>query len=324
MKHVKNFKEFLKSEIENGNMQSLSVSIKQNISEMEKINWVREYNKLLVTINKKESYFSGGTFINVIREFDPYFHDYGQYMAYRKKEGLSTSRKDYFYDIIMSFKEDVRLEIINRMFEHANELAENYTEPAIPDFGFDTTVEVEPKTPSKTVVVEEEKEVVNTETIDNPTVFISYSWDNEEHKNWILNLSKRLFDNGVQVILDRYELKPGANMMTFMEQSIPKADKVLLIFTPNYKQKADGRQGGVGYEYSILNTELFKQISDNKKYIPVLRSGSFEDSIPSFIQQFIAVDMSNDSLFESKLNDLLLAIYDKPPVEKPVLGTSPF
>jgi hypothetical protein len=48
---------------------------------------------------------------------------------------------------------------------------------------------------------------------------------NDEHNNWILNLSKRLFDNGVQVILDRYELKPGSNMMHFMEQSIPKADK---------------------------------------------------------------------------------------------------
>ncbi|WP_430412110.1 toll/interleukin-1 receptor domain-containing protein [Kordia sp.] len=324
---MKSLTEYLKEELEKGNMRSLSDSIKQSLIDKEKINWVREYNKLLVTINKKESYFSGGTFISIIREFDPYFHDYLQYINFRKNEGLSTSRKDYFYDILMSFKEDVRLDIINRMSEHANELEENYKEPTLPDFGFETPTIVEPilaEKKEKILVTEESEETINTETIENPTVFISYSWDNEEHQNWILNLSKRLFDSGVQVILDRYELKPGDNMMTFMEQSIPKADKVLIIFTPNYKTKAEGRKGGVGFEYSILNTELYGQISENSKYIPVLKSGTFQESIPNFIQQFIAVDMTNDSLFESKLNDLLLTIYNKPLVEKPKLGKSPF
>ena len=294
------------------------------VENMEKINWVREYNKLLVTINKSESYFSGGTFINIIREFDPYFHDYNQYLAYRRKEGLSTSRKDYFYDILMGFKEDVRIEIINRMFEHAKELSDNYEVPNVPDldFGFSSKEIQSPEKKVELEVVESAQE--NTETIESPTVFISYSWDNDEHNNWILNLSKRLFDNGVQVILDRYELKPGSNMMHFMEQSIPKADKVLIIFTPNYKRKAEGREGGVGFEYSILNTELYKQIANNEKYIPILKSGSFDESIPNFIQQFIAVDMTNEIQFEPKLNDLLLAIYNKPLIEKPKLGESPF
>lgn len=292
---------------------------------MEKTNWVREYNKLLVTINKNESYFSGSTFISVIREFDPYFHDYGQYLEYRKNEGLSTSRKDYFYDIIMSFKEDVRLRIIARMFEYAKELKTNYVAPSMPNFDSDILSTLS-STVEKVKVSETEAptEVVPNETIENPTVFISYSWDDDEHKQWVLNLTTRLFDNGVQVVLDRYELKPGSNMFHFMEQSIPKADKVLIIFTPNYKKKAEGREGGVGFEYSILNAELYKQIADNKKYIPILRSGDFEESIPNFIQQFIAIDMSNDSHFESKLNDLLLAIYDKPLFEKPKLGKSPF
>lgn len=305
MKHIKSYKEFLEN--------------------MEKVNWVREYNKLLVTINKSESYFSGGTFINIIREFDPYFNDYNQYISHRNKEGLSTSRKDFFYDILMGFKEDVRIEIISRMFDYARELAENDVKQKISDFGFSQlSKDKRNLSEERTVENDNEPEQVNTETIENPTVFISYSWDNDEHSDWILNLSKRLFDNGVQVILDRYELKPGSNMMYFMEQAIPKADKVLLIFTPNYKKKAEGREGGVGFEYSILNNELYRQIANNKKYIPVLKNGSFEDSIPSFIQQFIAVDMTNDSLFESKLNELLLSIYDKPLIDKPKLGKSPF
>lgn len=296
---------------------------------MEKINWVREYNKLLIVMNKPESYFSGPTFIGIIREFDPYFYDYTQYLEYRNKESLSTSRKDYFYDILMSFKEDIRLEIIKRLFEHAADLEGNSSKPKSSNistsgslFG---TIAKEVTPPTIVEIKTEEVDISGTnETIENPTVFISYSWDNEEHNQWILNLSTKLFDNGVQVILDRYELKPGSNMMHFMEQAIPKADKVLLIFTPNYKAKAEGRTGGVGYEYSILNAELYTQIANNSKYIPILKNGSFEESIPAFIQQFIAVDMTTESQFESKFNDLLLSIYDKPLIEKPKLGKSPF
>jgi hypothetical protein len=202
----------------------------------------------------------------------------------------------------------------------------NYSKPIAPNFDF-AVPSFPAATKEKEIIKAEVKEIeesTSNETIDSPTVFISYSWDNEEHNQWILNLSTRLFDNGVQVILDRYELKPGSNMIHFMEQAIPKADKVLLIFTPNYKTKAEGRTGGVGFEYSILNAELYKQIANNNKYIPILKTGSFDQSIPAFIQQFIAVDMTNETQFESKLNDLLLAIYDKPLVEKPKLGKSPF
>lgn len=296
---------------------------------MNKINWVREFNKLFTTINKAESYFSGGVFIDIVREFDQYFPDYKQVMSQRRESGLSTSRKDYYYDILMSFKEDIRIDIIARMFEHAQTLSQEYEKSKISNFNNSTIFLDEIKEQQSIInsyqeTIEIQSENNNTETIENPTVFISYSWDSEEHSYWILNLAKRLFDNGVQVILDRYELKPGSNMITFMERAIPKADKVLLIFTPNYKNKAEKREGGVGYEYSILNSELYRQISDNKKYIPILKSGAFEDSIPNFIQQFIAVDMTNESLFESKLNELLLAIYDKPLIEKPKLGKSPF
>ena len=42
--------------------------------------------------------------------------------------------------------------------------------------------------------------------IFQPTVFISYSHDSDEHKNWVLQLATRLRSNGVDVILDRWNL----------------------------------------------------------------------------------------------------------------------
>ena len=60
-------------------------------------------------------------------------------------------------------------------------------------------------------------------------VFISYSWSSEEYKAKVLELAKDLTDNGVDVILDRWDLSVGQDKFAFMEQSIEKADKVVRL-----------------------------------------------------------------------------------------------
>jgi len=66
--------------------------------------------------------------------------------------------------------------------------------------------------------------------MDNPPkVFVSYSHDSEEHKAWVLQLSTRLRSNGVDVILDRWNLKLGSDIAHFMEKGICKT-KVYSIF----------------------------------------------------------------------------------------------
>ena len=72
-----------------------------------------------------------------------------------------------------------------------------------------------------------------------PLVFISYSWDSLEHKQWVLKFADLLILNGVDVLLDQYELSVGKNMFHFMEQSVSNAGKVIMLFTENYATKAD-------------------------------------------------------------------------------------
>ncbi|KAA9345690.1 toll/interleukin-1 receptor domain-containing protein [Adhaeribacter soli] len=287
------------------------------------LNSIRSFNTLFNTINVKgtPAYFSGPRFINLVRTFDPSFPDYQQYMDLRNGKSLSTSRKAYFYDILMSFDEPTRTEIIKLIWQEVEESKNNVnienkdSEDIFNIFNLTPNTAINPPTPK----------VINQETIEEqgPIVFISYSWDNEEHKKWVIDLANKLFENGVRVLLDVYELGPGHNMFHFMENSVNKSDKVLIIFTPNYKLKSEKREGGVGFEYSILNTELYKTITTNKKYIPVLRSGTIETSVPNFMQQFIAVDMINDQEFDKKFSELLLSIYDKPQLPKPALGKRP-
>jgi hypothetical protein len=104
---------------------------------------------------------------------------------------------------------------------------------------------------------------------NSPTVFIHYSWDNEEHKKWALFLTDRLISDGIEVIFDRYDLKLGSNNNYFMEK-IQTASKVLLIMTPEYKLKAENRTSGIGYEYQIITTEFSKSIATNNKFCQYL------------------------------------------------------
>ena len=72
-----------------------------------------------------------------------------------------------------------------------------------------------------------------------------------------MNLANEIVQNGTDVILDQYDLAAGHELNYFMEKAMT-ADKVVVILTPNYKLKAEKREGGVGAEYSLITQELYE------------------------------------------------------------------
>ncbi len=158
---------------------------------------------------------------------------------------------------------------------------------------------------------------------ENPVVFISYSWDDEPHKEWVLNLANRLRENGIDARIDRYYLHSGTAFMSIIEKSLADAHKVIIVFTPNYKLKAENSKGGVGHEYSIIKAELYNSQVNTNRFIPVLRRGTNEDSIPSFMQQLLYSDFTLDTDFDARFSELLDAILELPPEIMPTLGKLP-
>ncbi len=158
--------------------------------------------------------------------------------------------------------------------------------------------------------------------MDTPRVFISYSWDNESHKTWVRNLVKDLRSNGVDAILDQYEMKAGDNIIYFMEKAIDDTDMVLLILTENYRLKAEERSGGVGYEYTIINAEWYQNQTENTKFIPLLRDKA-EKCLPVFLRSYMCIDMSNDENYDLKIEELLRRIFNEPTHQKPEIGKRP-
>jgi hypothetical protein len=53
-----------------------------------------------------------------------------------------------------------------------------------------------------------------------------------------------------------------------MEQAVANSDFVIVVCTPNYAERANKRQGGVGYESIIVTAELAERMLTNK-FIPV-------------------------------------------------------
>jgi len=278
--------------------------------------WIEIYNRLFELINNQSdtaTYFSGPKFINTVREFSPYHPTYEQYIAQRNREGKSTSRKIFYYDILFELPEVLRQKVVSRILEMVRPFDTDRMQPIEQLLNTGNPSKISrPLQPKPDLTVS-----------GNPIVFISYSWDGNDHENWVLTLAERLAAKGIDVILDKYYLRAGKNLPHFVEQSIAKADRVLIIFTPNYKAKADGRYGGVGYEYSIMNASLYKAQTTNEKIIPVLRTGTMADSIPEFMQQFIHLDMRKDENFETSFNDLVREIYNEPAIKKPSLGSKP-
>jgi len=54
--------------------------------------------------------------------------------------------------------------------------------------------------------------------MENPKVFISYSWSSPQHEQWIIHLAIELRQAGVDVILDKWDLKEGHDAIAFMEK----------------------------------------------------------------------------------------------------------
>lgn len=173
----------------------------------------------------------------------------------------------------------------------------------------------------KTLDIEAVK--TSNEDIDvrRPTVFISYSYDSPSHKAWVKEFSSALVKNGIETMLDQWTLHPGDSLTEFMEKGISEANFVLIICTEKYKEKSDTRVGGVGYEEAIISNDILSG-SNQRKYIPVLKSENRKAAMPIALASKVFLDFSNTEIEGEELTDLLLTLYGRRPVA-PQLGEVP-
>ena len=127
----------------------------------------------------------------------------------------------------------------------------------------------------------------------NPKVFISYSWSSPQHEEWVLNLAKELCDNGVDTILDKWNLKEGHDAHSFMEKMVndPDIKKVLIISDKIYTEKANKRVGGAGTEAQIISSELYNNVAQ-EKFVAVVteKDDNGKAFLPTYYSSRIYID----------------------------------
>ena len=156
-----------------------------------------------------------------------------------------------------------------------------------------------------------------------PKIFISYSWSSDAQ---VLELAQRLVSHGVEVVLDKWDLKEGQDKYAFMERCVndPEITKVLIICDKAYAQKANDRTGGVGDETVIISSEIYGNMKQ-EKFIPVIAEKDEDGKpyVPNYIKTRIYIDLSNSDTYEEEYEKLLRNIYEKPQFMKPKLGKRP-
>lgn len=155
-----------------------------------------------------------------------------------------------------------------------------------------------------------------------PIVFISYSHDSPEHKAWVMELAVKLRNKGVDSVLDQWSLGPGADLTHFMETNLAKADRVLMICTDKYVEKANAGSGGVGYEKMIVTAGLLKQI-DSRKVIPIVKQAG-HTTLPTFLGTKYYLNFSSPSQYEYAFDELIRDLHGAPLYVAPPVAPNPF
>lgn len=160
----------------------------------------------------------------------------------------------------------------------------------------------------------------------DPKIFISYSWTTPAHEKWVISLAEELLSQGVDVIIDKWNLKPGNDANAFMETMVTDTSvtKVLLICDRKYVEKSDSRLGGAGTEAQIITPQLYAKRGQDR-FVAVVREQNDDGTpcLPVYYKGRIYFDLSDDTKYAQEFEGLVRWAWDKPAYVKPEIGKKP-
>lgn len=153
-------------------------------------------------------------------------------------------------------------------------------------------------------------------------VFISYSHDDEAHKQWTFKLACDLQAVGVWVIFDQF-LPLGSNLALFMSHNLVDSDRVIAVCTPGYVDKANAGVGGAGYETTVLTQSLMEN-QNADRVIPVIARQHPPYRVPTYLFSRKYIDFSNKDEYAERFEELARDILGAAKTSRPPLGQNPF
>ncbi|WP_326944838.1 TIR domain-containing protein [Amycolatopsis sp. NBC_01307] len=174
----------------------------------------------------------------------------------------------------------------------------------------------------------EQQESADPDAAASPRVFITYSHDDEAHKNLVREFATFLRDEaGVDVHLDQWADDGRRDWSLWAIEQLTEADFVLVIASPDYKRRAEGaevpEQGrGAQFEAAMIRDNITKDLpSATRRFLPVVLPGRSVDEIPVFLNAHSTTRYEIPEFTVAGVADLLIAFTGVPRFELPRLGT---
>lgn len=142
-----------------------------------------------------------------------------------------------------------------------------------------------------------------------PKVFISHA--SEDKSSFVVEFARRLRENGVDVWLDQWEMKPGDNLVDkIFEEGLKDAHAVIVVLSKSSVQKPWVR--------AELNASVVNRISREMRLIPVVID---DCEVPECLRATVWQRVNDVNNYGESLQRILAAIFDVS--DKPTLGKTP-
>jgi WD40 repeat protein len=167
------------------------------------------------------------------------------------------------------------------------------------------------------------KEFFVRDNTESASCFISYAWGVAQHEAWVRRLADYLGDAGIDALLDQWDNPDiGQSNEQFLKQ-IADSEFILVVGTPLYRQKFDGKLSTTGSfvsdEVDIINKRLNGTEQERASVLPLLLEGDERNSFPEALQGRVYSDFQQERFFFVSLFNLILTLY-RIPSKDPIIG----
>ena len=161
-------------------------------------------------------------------------------------------------------------------------------------------------------------------------VFISYAHEPDVpgHAEAVRDLWVWLRSCGIDARLDRVAAGQRQDWALWMADQIRAADHILIIASPAYKVRAEGRAGtdegrGVQWEARLIRDAFYRDQAALQRFLPVVLPGGRAEDIPDFLAPSSSTWYQVNGFDEAGTEELLRLLLAQPAETEPPLGTPP-
>ena len=153
-----------------------------------------------------------------------------------------------------------------------------------------------------------------------PTAFITYAKEGQEHHERVLGLAIMLRSDGVDCEIDSFQISPPEGWPLWMQRQIQQPDFVIAVCTETYARRFSGNETfgkgkGATWEGRLIQQSLY-DAGENCRIIPIVFDRADVDHIPLVLKSATYYDLSTDSGYR----ELHRAMTNQPRVTRPPLG----